>query len=600
MKQQNDSSMKLAFLKRWSWQEYALLLFILIYCGIQLFVYSQFQHLPSPIYGGDHYRNRAFIENIVDGYPFYSDAFFLGELNYYPWLGSLLFSIPVMLFGFSIEGFMIYFSVFFTIAYAIILYIFGKAVFKNKTYALFLSMLSSFERLFFLTAPGTLSTAVFIPLMFLFFYRLLTEEKQKRKHALLAGIFLGLAGLTYGGSFVQVVSNSALIFFCFFCFDFFKKHSKSKEKVQVLKQYLINGAILYVIAFLIFSIFMLPLQLQYQETYNKVTEYGDKDVALFTPFFVLQIMFQPLVSFAGFVVALSSIFGILGLLYLVFLFRKNRTSKFFIFWFIAIPLVILHHLLSIPLLNTWFNPAHLTSTLFLYPVLIVFGFHFAKEGASQFLKEKRDKLIAYVALFALAGLLVVFMFIGKYTDFAQSQWVQYGKGMDASTQLLYEQGAWFKENLAKNDVVLSYEESGFMISALSGKKVVIARRTHASYFVNINERVADTAVMLYGHDAAKTRELLQKYHITHFYMDAYLLTSPWRTIPSYKSYLDTYDIASFAARERFDIGTVDAKLYDLVIIPPQNISSTFQSMLEPQKVFYFNGNPAAIVYRIKN
>ena len=42
---------------------------------------SKFQHIPSPLYGGDYYMARGFTQAILNGQPFWEDFYFENMYN---------------------------------------------------------------------------------------------------------------------------------------------------------------------------------------------------------------------------------------------------------------------------------------------------------------------------------------------------------------------------------------------------------------------------------------------------------------------------------------------------------------------------------------
>ena len=121
--------------------------------------------------------------------------------------------------------------------------------------------------------------------------------------------------------------------------------------------------------------------------------------------------------------------------------------------------------------------------------------------------------------------------------------------MARSTQnpALLEIQNWVEENTDKNAVFLSHDELSFALNGLTGRKVVIERRTHFNPYVDFDQRNADAAVMLYGNDSGKTLELLKKYNVSYVYWDvSYIQFSqrePMLVRPSYEEYLGRYGVS---------------------------------------------------------
>ena len=77
-----------------------------------------------------------------------------------------------------------------------------------------------------------------------------------------------------------------------------------------------------------------------------------------------------------------------------------------------------------------------------------------------------------------------------------------------------------------------------MINAVSGRKVVLVRRTHASPYVDVDKRYADGLVMLYGENNMMRAELLEKYSVDYLYVDFYLTNYPMIVNLGFKDYLE--------------------------------------------------------------
>ena len=120
-----------AFLKRLSWQKWALLIFIVMIFIVQISVFSQFKHIPGPIYGGDLYREKGFTLHILNGNPFWEDPYVEGEYEFYPPLGYLIAAGSSKLLAANPEKVLIFFPLFTTIFISIAAFLLGKVIFKD-------------------------------------------------------------------------------------------------------------------------------------------------------------------------------------------------------------------------------------------------------------------------------------------------------------------------------------------------------------------------------------------------------------------------------------------------------------------------------------
>jgi hypothetical protein len=138
-------------------------------------------------------------------------------------------------------------------------------------------------------------------------------------------------------------------------------------------------------------------------------------------------------------------------------------------------------------------------------------------GLLEMVKDARIKMLAMAACILLAGILASGILASK----SIGTWSEMAK--DGPLPAYYsELGGWIKGNTDVNDVFLTTNEDGFMMNALAGRKVVSYRRAHSSPYTDMHARMADQAVMVYGTNSAKTRELLDRYNVEYL-----LVTYNW-------------------------------------------------------------------------
>src|SRR3989344_272545 len=170
---------------------------------------SGYTQVPSPIFGGDLYRDRGFVNNIVSGNPVWSDGYYADELQYYPYMMFVAEAAVVRASGLSVDSVFLFFPLINLILAAWIWYALGRKLFKSRKWALLASL--SFLLLVFVHSPKGASFAIysFIPAFFLFWLKY--EQENKIKDAVFAGIFLGLISLTWGGVFISTCAMFGLI-----------------------------------------------------------------------------------------------------------------------------------------------------------------------------------------------------------------------------------------------------------------------------------------------------------------------------------------------------------------------------------------------------
>ena len=192
------------------------------------------------------------------------------------------------------------------------------------------------------------------------------------------------------------------------------------------------------------------------------------------------------------------------------------------------------------------------------------------------------------------------MFSARFNEFKGSQWVQVGMQDSPYIDSLYTLADYIEANVAPDETILSNDESGFMLAVLSGRKVMLTRRTHASYYIDIDQRIADASVAMYGSDLEKSKQILKKYNTKYLYLDQNLIQYPMRTNPSFAQYLTDNGVKFTPVHDRYDIALTpdEATLMDILIIEPQNMTN-FISLFEPVYTASVQGQPIAQLLKLK-
>jgi hypothetical protein len=166
---------------------------------------------------------------------------------------------------------------------------------------------------------------------------------------------------------------------------------------------------------------------------------------------------------------------------------------------------------------------------------------------------------------------------------SEDQWEKVGRSDTSVTTAHYDLAKQIETNLQLNETILSNDESGFMLATLSGRKVMLTRRTHASYFVDIDQRIAQAAVAMYANDSTYTTKVLDTYNVKYWYIDQQFYQSPMRTHPKYADLLKAHNVSFSIIKDRYDIALPPerANLFDVLIIPPQAVSEQFARRFMP-------------------
>jgi len=203
------------------------------------------------------------------------------------------------------------------------------------------------------------------------------------------------------------------------------------------------------------------------------------------------------------------------------------------------------------------------------------------------------------------------------------KWIQVGK--QPLSQDILETKKWILSNAGINDIFLSTNELSFALNALTGRKVMITRRSQNSPFLDIDQREADAAIILYGNNSKKRKELLKKYDIKYLYWNNYWIQSEYyfdnqgkitgwfdpiivKDIKNYRSYFDNYNISYFSLNNWIDPAIKGEKIrkYDLLFVSPQNYRSfekpwveDLDNYLKEVWNFKYENQTLARIYEIK-
>jgi hypothetical protein len=204
----------------------------------------------------------------------------------------------------------------------------------------------------------------------------------------------------------------------------------------------------------------------------------------------------------------------------------------------------------------------------------------ALAALTSFVKKFKD----YILIAVLLTLMI--LSILQFNSYIKTdRWIAAGK-TDLPVNLA-EMQKWVLANTKVNDVFISTNELSFALNALTGRKEVSGRRAHNSMFLDSDKRYAAAAVMLYGNDTQKRKELLKEYSVKYLYWDYYWMQSdfvfdkdgkltswfdPLMFIetPEYDALLSAYNITAIKQHTWLDptVREENMKKYDVLIITP--------------------------------
>ena len=567
------------FFKKIKWQEWALLAAIAIVCFSQYSEISKFVQIPSPLYGGDLYFHYGISLFIHDGGSVFASNHYLNEYEHYPWLYHWLVSSLSSISGTDLMTFYNFFPIIITILSGIIFYFLMRKITGSRTVSLLTAIFwISIE--IHSSHPTTFAAKVLIPL---FLLSLLYANSWKMQ--IIAGIAYGLCGIGHVTAFL----GASLVIVLFFIYKIIEKEKKEQkiDYLQRIKEQVIAFLPIVAIGILIAMLYWwAPIFVYHGHTPNNWQEYASGNTlsvpylgATFAKYFL---------NFSGIWTFIISIVSILGL-YI----SATRSRKFALplVVFLAAVIGILHPIITTPLLHTSFG-FYRFPTIILVPAAAIF-FGVGLLVIFNSLKKINPKYISFAVVVLLA-----LNFYAVYSTFDNDQWVKVGKTMTPDTQLLFTAADFINKNTNVNDVILPMnEESAFAINALTARKVVFMRATHASPYVDANLRKADAAVILYGNNETLRKELIKKYSISYLFYDyftgqaAAACTQAWdvidkpengdysyyclKTSPDYEQYLSSNGIETKKVHARLDPASVNAPKLDLLVVKPGQLKLNF-------------------------
>jgi hypothetical protein len=175
-----------------------------------------------------------------------------------------------------------------------------------------------------------------------------------------------------------------------------------------------------------------------------------------------------------------------------------------------------------------------------------------------------------------------------------------------------------------SDVVLTSNEIGFAINALTGQEVMLSRRSQNDPFVDFDPYQIDAAKILYGNNLQEKLSLLKKYNVKYIYYDPQWVSMEWAIqdgkvygyidpLMAFYSIQNENELASSGVKYTRMTGWVDpavrtsnVKMYDLLLVTPDNYDSSgkglwnddIDSLLTEVWNYNENGQTVAVLYKV--
>jgi hypothetical protein len=555
-------------LARIPFQIKAAALVLLIYLGIAFSLYAKLKHLPGPYYGGDLYSHHGFALNYITN-GFWTD----------PWLGNYLFIALHGVTGMSLMNAEIYVGLLTVTLSAVAYYFLGWQLFKNHTWAFVFFLLSLVTRGIPDGAPNLVPWMITIPFWFAFWLR--AEETHATRDKVLAGVFMGCTALAHVAYFLAAMAVFGLTIVV--------ETIRLRKWKDAIKTYVPMLAVGFVVSLLFYG----PILVRYHaKTLNPLFDYNGPDISTLGIGWMFTTLYHYTFDTSTLATTILSVLTVLGLLVCAMNWGK-KTARYALVWYVAGALAPVHHLITRPLLGKGVLPGHLWGIEFSLLIFAVYGMR----TVAQYAEKKWPQANAQRVIIAGVLILSASLYSAQYENYNNNPWTQFGERLDPTTQAWLSAGDWMRAHTNINDVVLSGDETCFAMNGVSGRKCVFVRRTHANYFVDVEQRYADGIVMLYGNDSALTKKLLNDYQVDYVMVDAYMKQFPILVDAKFENYLTQNNVSFSKVRERKDPATPNAAVFDMLSVSVQPLNKELESRLSEVAHFDVGNQPYIRLFR---
>ncbi len=503
------------------------ILFILFF-GINFNITAEMKQLPSPIYGGDYYYQMGCINHIrYGGDPFQNCNLISDNPGYFPLLGiaespfANFFSLDSFTAEINFSFIILIFSIF--ISYILFRKIFGdyKIAFLGVLLFIYIGPILKYTEF-----ATYIINPLFILLLFSFY------KKQNYLNAVLLGIAAGINTIAHSVLFPATYITLMFLFL----YLVLNSSIKLDKTTLRLNKTLIIKSIKKLAPFSIIIIFVsVPISMLYW--YEPIFEYsintsphylewnGPGDMTSFslqTKIFVdiLKSTFSNFSSISGFIRTLFFLCGVIS----IFLIKEmGENIKFVIFIFLTALICTFSYFITMPLLHIHFVPNYMFKV---FGKIILVCFALFGLGGLMSLLNKKIKLPNLKTI--LIGVFVVLLIVSNIyavNNYKESKW--YNVSLNEMDESKISLKNYVLANTEVNDVFMTTKEVGFMLNALTGRKLVCSRRAQNDAFENMDIREIEEAIILYGNNTETKKQLIEKYNIKYLYWDYYWIRSEY-------------------------------------------------------------------------
>jgi len=223
----------------------------------------------------------------------------------------------------------------------------------------------------------------------------------------------------------------------------------------------------------------------------------------------------------------TSVLSMVGIVLVVTLKKHEEEHKFVILVLVSILLMALSYFVTVPLFKIHFVPDRIMGVFAVVPIMFSL---FALSVLIKIPAAKYKGHANYLRVQLLALLLVfAYCHVQAVNAYKGGEWYKVGLGSLDDGKMQMQN--CILGNADVNDVILTTKEIGFAVNALTGRKLVVARRSANDAFENMDIREMDAAVILYGNNIALKKELIKKYSIKYLYWEYYWVASEFQIDP---------------------------------------------------------------------
>lgn len=587
---------------------------LLLYNGI-----SGFKALPGPLFGGDLYFQLGEINHMYYTSPleWASSSNGIGSRPAYFIIYGSLVTIFGKIFLLQPIDAMLKFELILPAISLAAFYILFRKLFGNE----WISVLGAISAVSY-TAFPLLKYTVFTKYVIvpLFIYSLyLFFKNQGLKTSILLGVMYGAMALSHSTAFVF----STGVILCVFAYMLYSDRSS----LSLAPAYLSSKkwfAVAFLLGFIIAQIYWFePIFIYHgkaglasqlwstEDMGNPSVQWAFVANTLGTTFFRTYSLFQLAIS----------LLCLAGLAMLAKDIRSLKDYEAFSLIIFAFAFALaFSYFITMPLLNTNFVPGYVQDMYLTLGALMV------SLVALKRIMENDSYSKYSQAILAVLFVLLLLDLAGSYSGWKTNLAYYHPENpVPFLYPAFYDSlQQYILKNSDAHDVILTSNEAGFAVNALTGREVMLSRRAQNDPFVDFDRYQIDGAKILYGNNLQEKISLLKKYNVKYIYYDLMWVNLEWHMkdgkiytysdpLMAFYSSQNENALAVSGVRYARMTGWVDpavrnsnVKMYDLLLVTPDNYDSTgkglwkddIDHLLTEAWRYDDNGQTVAVLYKV--